>query len=395
LGKHPSRRQTDDSVAVPTRTKRIAFEEAAREQRSAVASLASTGNHLDGYRDRLQEVGPLAANHSALAGLDKNFEQMQRVMSLAANHSALAGLDKNFEQMQRVMSLTANHSALAGLDKNFEQMQRVMSLANEPSTIAQFGRMWDQSRTSLGDLTEPGAAIAKMAVSLTAAGAFSGRNLDLINQSLALATQPPSGESFLAQAIHLVEVSEIPEENDDVAAILDAIFTSLFKLFQDAVANIRSVFETQALVNALVLVLMAATFYVNLEQRDIAREALKFSRQSSNIDAQGREMTKSVEFARARKDEALEGVLTLLESKFRAHEVDAPLPPLARYTVKRYIPLMASPKMRSERVIFLYPGQVVELIDAARKWINIRYYDYATDRVISGWVVKKYLKRQR
>ena len=63
------------------------------------------------------------------------------------------------------------------------------------------------------------------------------------------------------------------------------------------------------------------------------------------------------------------------------------------YLVKRMTPLTADRHHSGRRLMTLMPGYEVELLERAGKWIRVEAYDPVTQRVMKGWVLKKYLKR--
>lgn len=66
------------------------------------------------------------------------------------------------------------------------------------------------------------------------------------------------------------------------------------------------------------------------------------------------------------------------------------------YVVKRAVHLRGGPGTKDAILRLLLPGENVRLIDRQSKWIEVEYYDYKNDTVLTGWVYKKYLKmRQR
>ncbi|HEX4860564.1 MAG TPA: hypothetical protein VFV07_04970 [Rhizomicrobium sp.] len=64
------------------------------------------------------------------------------------------------------------------------------------------------------------------------------------------------------------------------------------------------------------------------------------------------------------------------------------------YLVKRAVPLCAERKLCRGHVAYLSPGDDVELLERAGKWLRV---EAITDdgQTINGWVLKKYLRRER
>lgn len=67
--------------------------------------------------------------------------------------------------------------------------------------------------------------------------------------------------------------------------------------------------------------------------------------------------------------------------------------PGVSYVVVREVPLTETRKFRQMRTATLYPNLVVQLVEAHGKWIAVTYYDYVLGKPVSGWVLKKYLRR--
>ena len=63
------------------------------------------------------------------------------------------------------------------------------------------------------------------------------------------------------------------------------------------------------------------------------------------------------------------------------------------YVVKRPVPLNIEKRFRRTSVVWLFPGQVVELVERSGKWIEVSVFDHETGSVRVGWVLKKYLHR--
>lgn len=63
------------------------------------------------------------------------------------------------------------------------------------------------------------------------------------------------------------------------------------------------------------------------------------------------------------------------------------------YKVLRPVWLSEEQKFHESRIGLLLPGQSVEVIDFDGKWVFISAYDVASKKNVSGWVLKKYLKR--
>ena len=71
----------------------------------------------------------------------------------------------------------------------------------------------------------------------------------------------------------------------------------------------------------------------------------------------------------------------------------ASLVPLPLYRAGRSIPVRSSNNMKSAPVGWIRIGDLVSLKTRERKWVEIDYFDHSLGTRVSGWVVKKYLKR--
>lgn len=68
----------------------------------------------------------------------------------------------------------------------------------------------------------------------------------------------------------------------------------------------------------------------------------------------------------------------------------------AEYVVKdRSALIREEPKNGSKVIAHIFPNQVVTIIDSKGKWIEVTYYDWAKRNYMNGWVLKKYLQRNK
>jgi hypothetical protein len=65
------------------------------------------------------------------------------------------------------------------------------------------------------------------------------------------------------------------------------------------------------------------------------------------------------------------------------------------YIVQRKVETKSRPTMKSQTNGSLMPGEIVMLEDRRGKWIRVTYFDYDDATIVTGWVLKKYLKMMR
>ncbi len=63
------------------------------------------------------------------------------------------------------------------------------------------------------------------------------------------------------------------------------------------------------------------------------------------------------------------------------------------YMARRPVPLNENKRFHGPAILWLFPGQEVELIERSGKWIRVIAYDTVSGRTHIGWVLKKYLRR--
>jgi hypothetical protein len=63
------------------------------------------------------------------------------------------------------------------------------------------------------------------------------------------------------------------------------------------------------------------------------------------------------------------------------------------YRVKRIVPVTDKKKYTGNRVAWLFPGQTAELVERSGKWIRVISYDFSSEENVTGWVLKKYLRK--
>jgi hypothetical protein len=346
---------------------------------SAVARLA---NEME------RNLSGVAAS-SAIARLAN---EMERNPSGVAASSAVARLAK---EMERNLSGVAASSAVARLAR---QMEQNFSGVAASSAVARLANATERSFSAIA----ASSVVGKVAASLLGASVIGRYDVGLLAQSLAAVTLPrPMDEtwnnSFLWQGVKRIEeIGQVTEAGESAPA-LDEIIGSLLGLFEPFFEGARTLFEAQALVNALMLLLTTVILFVNIDQRDIAREALEDAHLSADHDSSSavwieREL-RTLTDAEAVRDVRLHSILERLDKTLQATQERAVAQRGARYIVKRETPVKALRQMRSETISNVYPNQVVDLVKKDSKWIEIRFYDHLSGLTRTGWVVKKYLKR--
>jgi hypothetical protein len=331
------------------------------------------------------------------------------VASVLEAHRRMLPTTSKFEEM--LEQQRRDWATITGANSVVKHLADQMAYAAR--TAAPLADVIAQTHSTLSD------TLGKVTASLRAASLTGPYDGGLLAQSLTAAiaqhadwaqVQELQGRSFLLDALRKFESRAGLEDEADLGLVetetasadIDGLFASILEIFADYLARAKSVFEQEALFNVMVFVMTAATLYVTLDQRDLARKSLDVSIESLEVARKQSEETGHDAAEQAKrtaddkaKDERLATALEHLEAALSSHHQDQASQRITRYVVQYKVPLKAERRMKSATITTLYPNQVVELVGRDAEWIEVRYYDHLEGQIRSGWVIKKYLRIEK
>jgi hypothetical protein len=289
-----------------------------------------------------------------------------------------------------------------------QRQSSLSSLLNEQFTKT--AQMASAFSTQYGELAETD-SIASLSAALRAASLVTPLDGGLLRQSLAAVAasklnaptmEALKGRSFLADALKTIEswpepVTE-PETGEEAATSPESLLAAILELFLGYFSEAKTLFESEALTQALVLTLTATTLYVSILAVQVARQAA----QDSSRDAAGiRQAVEASDQSAAERataqisqNDRIIAALERIDEHIAAKDFKAS-PPTVWYLVKKLTPLKMHRLMKSETVLMLFPAQAVELVSRYSDWIEVRVYDYLSSETHTGWAKKKYLKMMK
>jgi hypothetical protein len=161
----------------------------------------------------------------------------------------------------------------------------------------------------------------------------------------------------------------------------------LYYAIRNHIQVAQSASELFRIHNLITTLISAAALYYAMQSANTE----DIDRLRSSVDQQTRVIQEEATISRLQMQETLSALAQSIHqmTATKAAELGYAIP----YRVKRRVPIKAAKAMKAETVGAVFTGQVVFVLGYEKHWVRIEAIDLATGEKVSGWVVKKNLKR--
>jgi hypothetical protein len=216
-----------------------------------------------------------------------------------------------------------------------------------------------------------------------------------------------AAQTLAALAVHELDGDEAPTEDPNTSALILKLFElerAVNALPERAIVAFRALSVPRSgsrwltgastvsnFVATLAGVISAVLSYQTLLDARLAREAELRSEhaRAEEVERVQHEYMAAV----ARIEQRLGELIELQRDKANDEASDRAHERACAYVVDHKVFLRASRSGDAERLVALYPGDVVELVEQGRDRIRVRSCDYVREQAVTGWAPKKYFKR--
>lgn len=250
------------------------------------------------------------------------------------------------------------------------------SFAELANTLGSQRRMLDQA---LGPFArEHLASSIAISRSLTLSPQLSSTAAALFDN---LALAKPDGTAFID-----------PRQDAAWSSTLDEVIDALEQSFEQTDEKI----DRRALLRfaGWLLTFLLAVYSVWLAETSSDNMQAGFDGVESTAEMHQLQVRREHDDIAAAQDEAIDRINSRLDAVIerfegQLEEDDA----AAFYIVVRAVPMTEERRYHGAQIVWLMPGQEVEVIERSKKWLRVIAYDLESEDIHAGWVLKKYLKR--
>jgi hypothetical protein len=299
-----------------------------------------------------------------------------------------------------IRKVDAGLGAVGGMHKTIVESIRLAGMGM--GIIDDASQAWAKSSSAIAKFAREQYALGALGGAIAAVG-LTGRFDDtLMNAAVAAARffeddptrDPDEVETARAQSVLLDTVAEVEafasqhatasfeDIQKQVAITLDTIASKL----ADRLASAKPV-ERVSIMNLLGLLITLISTIAAVYYGQVAKDAAD----GSTADAVELRTT----ISRA-NEQQLDEVRKLRASvdKLAESVADVDSDDVGKlWVVERSADVRSRKTTKAAKVAQLHPNQVVSAIQIEHKWVRVEYYDYLTDTLKTGWVLKKYMRR--
>ena len=205
-----------------------------------------------------------------------------------------------------------------------------------------------------------------------------------VRKSLLLAGTFANSLDFEHTVQKLAEVRDLLREGNTTEA--ESSFVSAINSFTDTLETIPTRVEARALFSLFSVFVFPLLLFIYSE----ISSDLRFDELESRLVGMREEQKEAHNLSSIEHSIIFEALNNLANVVDQTPERTAAY---QYYVVERMTPLTPIRHYTARRLMTLMPGQEVELLERAGKWIKVEAYDIVEERVVQGWALKKYLRR--
>ena len=380
----------------------------------ALASLAAKSNLYSSLLEKTTTSGALAslaAKSNLYSSLLEKTTASRALASLAAKSNLYSSLLEKTTTSGALASFAAKSNLYSSLLEKTTASGALASFAAKSNLYSSLLEKTTASR-ALASLAAKSNLYSSLLEKTTTSGALASFAAKSEQHSSLMETQRVLAP-FVIDELLLEGGGELAASFDEAADIdswVEEIIAVIVKSLREALSNCKSFIEVSNIITAIGVVISVLALQVaeqsatsedieklNTSVRQgnaIRQETLEVAREKLDVERERLRLEREqLKIERNRADP----VNRLLETLELAHQMAADkaatLPPPDLYAVRRTALLNSEQRFGSLPIAVLQPGDVVNVIERAGKWVKAERVSPADGTLQQGWALKKYMER--